>query len=107
MLNLVSRSLLGLALLALASCGGGGGGGLGGGGGGNNGAWQQGVFLNAMSFQGQCDAPRSGTNPATGNPYGDVQGDTLAENNFLRSYWKLLTSSATATVGVMGRDIRA
>ena len=90
MSNLVSRSVLSLALLALAACGGGGsgGGGLGaGGGGGNNGSgWQQGVFLDAMTFYGMCEAPRAGTNPATGNAYGDVQGDTLDENNFLRSY---------------------
>jgi C-terminal processing protease CtpA/Prc len=84
MLNLVSRALLSVALLALASCGGSSGGG--GGGGGNNGAWQQGVFLNAATFQDMCAAPRNGTNPATGNPYPDVQGDTLDENNFLRSF---------------------
>jgi carboxyl-terminal processing protease len=88
MSNLGSRSLLSLALLALAGCGGSGsGGGLSdGGGGGNNGGWQQGVFLNATTFQGQCEAPRSGRNPATGNLYSDVQGETLDENNFLRSY---------------------
>ncbi len=89
MLNLISRSLVSAAVLALAGCGGSGsnGGGLGAAGGGNNGnGWQQGVFLNARSFQDQCEAPRSGTNPATGNRYSDVQGETLDENNFLRSY---------------------
>ena len=91
MSNLVSRSFLCVALLALAACGGsGGGGGLGagggGGGGGNNGGWQQDVFLDFMTFYAMCEAPRAGTDPATGNPYPDVQGDTLDENNFLRSY---------------------
>jgi C-terminal processing protease CtpA/Prc len=33
-----------------------------------------------------CLAPRSGINPATNLPYPDVQGTTLDENNFLRSY---------------------
>jgi len=88
MLNPVSRSLLSVALLALAGCGGSsGGGGLGNNGGGNNNVgWQQGVFLDATTFQGMCEAPRAGDNPATGNPYTDVQGETLDENNFLRSY---------------------
>jgi carboxyl-terminal processing protease len=89
MSNLVSHSLLSVAMLALAGCGGGGSvGGLGNGGGGNNnnGSWQQGVFLDATTFQGTCEAPRAGINPATGNAYRDVQGDALDENNFLRSY---------------------
>ncbi len=92
MSNLVSRSALGAILFALASCGGGGSGGGGGdgfgngGGGNNNGDWQQGVFLDAMTFNAMCETPRNGTNPATGNPFPDVQGDTVDENNFLRSY---------------------
>ncbi len=75
-------------LVSLAACGGGGGGdGLGGGGGNNNGSgWQQGVFLDFMTFYAQCEAPRGGIDPATGNPYPDVAGSTLDENNFLRSY---------------------
>jgi hypothetical protein len=80
MLNLVSRSFLSVALLALASCGGSSGSG------GNNDDWQQGVFLDFMTFYAMCEAPRAGINPATGDPYPDVQGDTLDENNFLRSY---------------------
>lgn len=88
MSNLLSRSLLGVAVLALAGCGGssGNGGGLGNGGGNNNSGWQQDVFLNAMSFYAMCAAPRAGTNPATGTAYPDVQGTILDENNFLRSY---------------------
>lgn len=69
----------------LAACGGGGG----------NAAfapaspstgWQQGVFLNASTFGDRCAAPRSGINPATHQPYPDMQGSTLDENNFLRSF---------------------
>jgi hypothetical protein len=30
--------------------------------------------------------PRSGTNPETGSPYADIQGTTLDENNWLRSW---------------------
>ena len=48
--------------------------------------WQQGVFLDASTFANQCQNPRSGTNPATNQPYPDLQGSTLDENNFLRSY---------------------
>ena len=48
--------------------------------------WQQGVFLDASTFSAQCAAPRAGTNPATNLPYPDVQGTTIDENNFLRSY---------------------
>ena len=43
------------------------------------------MFLDANTFFAQCQAPRSGTNPATGNPYPDVRGSVLDENNFLRS----------------------
>lgn len=74
-------------LVALAACGGGGGGGLGQGpGGGNPSGWQQGVFDDFLTFYAQCQAPRAGNNPITGNPWPDVAGSTLDENNFLRSY---------------------
>ena len=71
----------------LAACGGGGNGG----GGGNNGAppvsdWRQGVFPDYNSLFARCENPRSGVNPATGTDYPDVQGTTLDENNFLRSF---------------------
>jgi hypothetical protein len=72
------------ALAATSACGGGDGGGAG------NvvtnpppGNWQQGVFMDRASFEAKCQAPRSGTNPATGMPYSDVQGSTLDENNVL------------------------
>ena len=51
-----------------------------------SGEWQPGVFLDAATFVNQCENPRSGTDPATNLPYLDVQGSTLDENNFLRSY---------------------
>ncbi len=78
--------------LTLAACGGGGGGGV---------AappqppppppppssgWQQGLFQPASTFSNQCNAPRSGTDPATGNAYPDIQGTISDENNFLRSW---------------------
>jgi hypothetical protein len=75
-----------ILLATLAACGGGGGG---------DGftpppppdtGWQPGVFLDADTFAAQCQTPRSGTDPATGQPYPDVQGTTTDENNFLRSF---------------------
>ena len=74
-----------LMILALSACGGGSGGGVGvvapptGG-------WQNGVFQNADTFFSRCQAPRAGTNPATGQPFPDIGGSTTDENNFLRSY---------------------
>jgi C-terminal processing protease CtpA/Prc len=44
------------------------------------------VFLDAATFVNRCQNPRSGIDPATTRPYLDVQGTTLDENNFLRSY---------------------
>jgi C-terminal processing protease CtpA/Prc len=79
-----------LAMLTLAACGGGDGGGIGGstggGGGGSGSGWQPGVFEDYNSFYARCQNPRSGTNPFSGQPYPDVQGTTLDENNFLRSF---------------------
>ncbi len=74
---------------AISACGGGGGGGFvppptsppppGSG-------WQQGVFLDADTFIAKCAAPRSGNHPISGQPWPDMPGTTLDENNFLRSY---------------------
>jgi hypothetical protein len=76
----------GLALAAaVAGCGGGGGDG----GGGTpppTSGWVAGSFLPAASFAGKCVAPRSGTNPQTGLPYGEIQGTATDENNWLRSW---------------------
>ena len=48
--------------------------------------WTPGVFLDYSTFFAMCAAPRSGINPATGQPFPDIQGTTVDENNFLRSY---------------------
>src|SRR5687768_15278992 len=45
-----------------------------------------GTFAPSSSFANQCATPRVGTDPATGRPYPDRPGSTLAENNFLRSW---------------------
>ena len=78
-----------VASVALCSCGGGGGSSMTSsptGSGGNSNVWTQNVFKPSSSFAAQCAAPRSGTDPGTGKPYPDVQGSTLTENNWLRSW---------------------
>src|SRR5919201_2705958 len=84
----LTRVLVAAALAALSACGGGGGGG--GGGSSSRGStgpgWVAGVFLPAANFAAQCAAPRSGIDPATGVRFADVQGSTLTENNWLRSW---------------------
>ena len=75
-----------LILVLLAACGGSSGGGGNVAGGGSNSGWVEGTFEDYDTFYARCDAPRSGINPATGNPYPDVAGTTLDENNYLRSY---------------------
>ena len=80
----VLRGAMSVSVLSLAACGGGassvavspGG----------SSGYQPGVFLDSDSFYAQCQAPRSGINPATNSAYPDVQGTTTDENNFLRSY---------------------
>jgi hypothetical protein len=39
--------------------------------------WEPGVFLDWSTFQNLCQSPRSGTDPATGQPFLDLQGETL------------------------------
>ncbi len=73
-----STLILIFASFALVACGGGGGGG--------GSGWQQGVFSDAGTYFAQCQVPRTGINPATGQAYPDVSGTTVDENNFLRSY---------------------
>ena len=48
--------------------------------------WIAGQFLPASSFAGQCLSPRTGNDPGTSRPYSDVQGRTVDENNWLRSW---------------------
>jgi len=74
-----------LGLMSLAACGGGSGF-TGAGPGGGGGGWTPGVFLDASTFFANCAVPRAGIDPATNQPYPDVQGTTTDENNFLRSY---------------------
>jgi hypothetical protein len=44
------------------------------------------VFLASSTFANRCAAPRTGIDPYTGLGYPDLQGSTLNENNFLRSW---------------------
>ena len=48
--------------------------------------WVPGQFLPASTFAGQCLSPRAGNAPGTNRPYRDVQGLTVDENNWLRSW---------------------
>jgi C-terminal processing protease CtpA/Prc len=48
--------------------------------------WTAGVFQPAANFDAECAAPRTGIDPQTQMPYPDVQGSTLDENNWLRSW---------------------
>ncbi len=40
----------------------------------------------SSTFFARCASPRTGIDPATGQPYPDLQGTVLDENNFLRSH---------------------
>ena len=82
------RLLLLVSVVTVAGCGGGDGstGGIGSAPGGSTGSWTAGVFESSGSFQNRCASPRTGTDPVTGRRYPDVQGSTLTENNFLRSW---------------------
>lgn len=48
--------------------------------------WTQGVFQNESNFKDRCAVVRTGTNPATGQPYPDVTGSVLYEKHWLRSW---------------------
>jgi carboxyl-terminal processing protease len=48
--------------------------------------WSAGTFLPSPTYAGQCAAPRSGVDPATGQPYPDLPGSSVTENNWLRSW---------------------
>ena len=86
------RLLLLAVLVTVGGCGGGDGdtgsssGSSGSGSAGTSGSWTAGVFNPSAGFQNQCANPRTGTDPATGKRYPDVQGSTLTENNYLRSW---------------------
>jgi len=48
--------------------------------------WVQGVYPPESQYQARCQNPRNGKDPVTGQPYPDVQGSTLDENFWLRSW---------------------
>ena len=48
--------------------------------------WTPGVFQPAAQFEARCANPRPGIDPRTGAPYPDALGETLDENNWLRSW---------------------
>jgi carboxyl-terminal processing protease len=86
--GIILRSAAISVALGLGGCGGGGGdspptsasspaGG---------GEWVSGVYQKSAQFAAECESPRSGTDPTTGIAYPDVQGTTLDENNWLRSW---------------------
>jgi hypothetical protein len=49
-------------------------------------SWTPGVFLASGTFVNRCASPRTGTDPYSGLRYPDIQGTTLTENNYLRSW---------------------
>jgi hypothetical protein len=86
----VTRCAMFAAVLSLAGCGGGGGGGP------MSPApspsnppagptWTAGIFEPRTKFENQCATPRTG-NDSTGRRFPDVQGSTLTENHWLRSW---------------------
>jgi len=75
------RSFAAVALVALSGCGGGSNGS-----GTGSSSWTAGTFPPSSTFANRCQTPRTGIDPTTGRPYADVQGSTLNENNFLRSW---------------------
>ena len=48
--------------------------------------WTKDVFQNEANFKDRCSVIRSGTNPATGQPYPDVAGSSLYEKHWMRSW---------------------
>ncbi len=48
--------------------------------------WQKGVFIAPEAYQAYCAAPRSGTNPYTGEAFPDKQGSQAHEKHFLRAW---------------------
>ena len=81
-MEFANKVLCAFACIAITSCGGGGSTS----GGTSPNIWVQGIFKPSADFAAQCAAPRTGTDPITGKSYPDVQGSTLSENNWLRSW---------------------
>ncbi len=84
--NRSARYALWGCLLAVSACGGGGSGGSGSTGTTPPAGWTAGVFQPSSHYAAQCQNPRSGNDPVSGDPYPDAQGTTLDENNWLRSW---------------------
>ena len=53
---------------------------------GSGSGWISGVFLPASTFAAQCRNPRTGNDPRDGRRWPDVQGRTVDETNWLRSW---------------------
>lgn len=53
---------------------------------GSGSGWVSGVFLPASTFAAHCRDPRTGNDPRDGRPWPDIQGRTVDENNWLRSW---------------------
>lgn len=51
-----------------------------------NSSWTQGIFEPDSNFKSLCENPRSGFSEVTGDPFDDMNGATLDENNWLRSW---------------------
>lgn len=83
--NWASAAMVLFLAVVLTACGGEGGGSDGGPQSVST-VWQSGVFKPAGDFADRCQIPRSGTDPATGEPYPDRLGTGLDERNFLRSW---------------------
>jgi hypothetical protein len=43
--------------------------------------WVAGSYLPASTYAAQCVNPRAGVNPLTSQPYNDIPGTVLTENN--------------------------
>ena len=86
----VAEAILIAIVSSLSACGGGGGGGddntPSGGGGNTTADWTPGEFEPSSSFAAQCESPRSGIDPTTGQLWPDVAGSSVDENNWLRSW---------------------
>ncbi|MGB0905940.1 MAG: S41 family peptidase [Maricaulaceae bacterium] len=48
--------------------------------------WTAGVFASEGQFKNRCEAPRTGNDPISGDPYPDIAGSTLHENHWQRSW---------------------
>lgn len=87
--RVLAATAIAATLLSLAACGGQGGRpppGSNGGGNSGGGSFTPGVFLPYSGFASQCAVPRTGIDPSTGQPFPDVQGSVIRENNWLRSW---------------------